>query len=177
MRRRIEMKRLSVVLAVLVLVSGSSAFAGQLAKGDWEFLFDFSYSKFSPDTGSDEKSTDITGRAGYLLTDAHEVGGVLEYGKDENGVSFDSTAFGAFYHYNFKAGTNMNPYVGAQYTFFGGDFGDFYESASGLTAGIKVYPWDNGGFNFGVLWENWSGEDFVEDADVTGLFGGVQLKY
>ncbi len=91
--------------------------------------------------------------------------------------ALDATAFGVFYNYNFKAGTNMHPYLGAEYNMYGGDAGDTFDNSYGLVAGLKFYPWDNAGMNFGLRWASWQGADDNEDATQSQIFGGILIKF
>lgn len=169
--------RRAIGVLLAILVCGSVAMADQLKKSDKELGFTFSYSDISPDQGDDLSTTVLDGFFGWLLTDHHEVGGLLTYTETEVGnASTDSSAFGVFYDYNFQAGTNLNPYVGGHYQTIGGDQGDFLDSRYGLRGGIKIYPWSNGGFNFGLSWDQFTGADNFGDADGTTLFGGVLIK-
>jgi len=165
------------VVALLMVGAAGSVQANQLEKGDKEINFNVSYTDISPDVGDSLKTTQIDGRFGYLLTHAHEVGFMLDYMKIEDGSSADASIYGVFYHYNFRAGETMNPYVGAQVYAFGGDLGDVYDTSYGLQAGIKVYPWDHAGFNFGLSWDTLNGKDAFGDGDQTKLFGGVLVKW
>jgi hypothetical protein len=172
------MRKLFVVLMVLAVVGGMAAYADTLKKGDKEATFRFSYSSISPDTGDDIKETILEGGMGYLITDAHEVGGLLSYSKyDVGSDSTDSNQIGVFYHYNFKAGDMMNPYLGVNVAMYGGDTGDMYDSSYGVEAGLKLYPWANAGFNFGVRWDNLMGANDIGDGTYTALFGGVLFKF
>lgn len=175
------MKKLLVSIGIVMLLVGTTsvAMADQLKKGDKEMLFSFSYEDLSFDGGGDLKTTDLSGAFGYLLTDANELGGTLLYSKVDagSGGSVDSTLLGIFYHYNFKAGTNLNPYIGGFYNFVSGDTGDVFDNVYGLELGIKVYPWSNGGFNFGVNYSQWTGADTNPDADGLRAFAGVLLKF
>ena len=184
------MRKALVILMVLCVVGGTAAFADQLKKGEMETSAMFSYSEVDPRMGIDKlKQTQLMGAFGYLLTDGHEVGGELTYMKEEQGnASIDSTLFGVFYNYNFKAGTNLNPYVGAQVGSIsgsgsGGDtsFSQPYSAYYGVQGGIKIYPWKNGGFNVGLRWDNWSGKTLngikFDDAKVLQLAAGILIKW
>ena len=174
------MRKVVVCLLAVLVCSWAVANAGQVAKGDKELAFSFSYVDFSfDDGGGDLKDMSLAARFGYLLTDTHEVGGVFSYLKHEETGSpdEDGTGFGAFYNYNFKAGTNMNPYLEAHYQVIGGDAGDVVDSQYGLAVGIKMYPWDNGGFRFGVSWDQLTGADSNPDGDGIVAFAGIQLKW
>ena len=173
------MTRKWILLAIAALVC-APAFADPLKKGQKEIDFTFSYDNLNPDgAAEDVKTTILTGSFGYMLTDGHEVGGFLAYNKLDAGDAgeTDSTQLGAFYHYNFHAGTNMNPYVGARISTISGDLGDIYDNSYGIVAGVKVWPWANGGFNFGVSWDQLMGADDFEDATNTSVFAGIGLKF
>lgn len=167
-------------VCALTLLVASPALADSLRKGQKEINFDFSYSKLEGDDSNQSlKTTLLTGMFGYMLTDGHEVGGILQYSKSEisGSASSDSTLFGAFYHYNFQAGPNINPYLGANLATIGGDLGDVFDTAYGIEGGVKVWPWSNGGFQFGVRYTKYQGADNFEDGTETALFGGVGIKF
>ena len=178
---RILVLVLSIATA-LAVVGGSSAYADSLKKGDKEFLFAFDYSDIKFDEGGgDIKTTILSGNFGYLITNGNEVGGLINYQKAEvtGEATSDATIFGVFYNYNFKAGTNMNPYVGVSYATIGGNYGDVFKDDIGARVGIKVYPWSNGGFNFGLGYDKLKGESSngVPDAKTTSAFAGINLKF
>jgi len=119
---------------------------------------------------------------GFMLTDQHEVGGRLSWFKSEFDSStvnsdVDGNAIGAFYHFNFGMEGSMTPFVGAFYTIVGGDLGDIIDSDYGIEGGVKVYPWENGGFVFKAVWDQFTGSDNNPDGDGLGLFAGVGLKW
>lgn len=174
------MTRKWMLVAAVAALAFAPAFADPLKKGEKEIDFTFSYDNLNPDgTGDDLKTTILTGSFGYMLTDGHEVGGQLSYSKLDAGDAgdTDSTQLGAFYHYNFRAGTGMNPYVGARVFTISGDLGDIYSNGYGLVGGIKVWPWANAGFNFGVSWDQLMGDGDFEDATQTSLFAGIGIKF
>lgn len=173
------MRKLTVVF-IAIFACGLVTHADQLAKGDNELNFTFSYSDVSVDGGGgDSKSADLSGSWGYLLTNHHEIGGILMYSKldIDSGPDTDSNAIGAFYDFNFQAGESTNPYVGAHYLMVGGDAGDMVDNQYGLRAGVKVYPWMNGGFNFGLQFDKFTGADSFPDGDSVSLFGGILVKW
>lgn len=174
------MTRKWTLLAIAALVC-APALADPLKKGEKEVDFTFSYDNLDPDgEGSDElKTTIITGSFGWMLTDTQEVGGFLAYNKLDAGDAgdTDSTQLGAFYHFNFRAGTNMNPYIGARISTISGDLGDIYDTSYGFVGGIKVWPWANAGFNFGVAWDELMGSDDFEDATDLSMFAGIGIKF
>ena len=164
------------ILTLILVIGSGTALAGQLAKGESEVSAGFIFSDSS--SGDDDLQTiDLSLGWGRMLTDAHEVGGFLGYQKADDGdFSLDGGSLGAFYNYNFAAGTNMNPYLGVNVSTF---FGDLFEAANfgyGVEAGIKVWPWDNGGFNFGIGWESID-TDFDSTVDTLSAFMGIRLKY
>jgi hypothetical protein len=160
------------------LLFATSAFADQLEKGDTEINFAFTFQQQDiDDSDLDPELTSLSGSFGYLLTDAHELGAILGYTdlKIEN-ESTDLFSFGAFYHYNFRAAENLNPYVGAQIATVTGDDA-VSDSSYGLTAGVKMYPWENGGFNFGVSYDQFAGDGDNPDSNTINVFAGVLIKF
>ncbi len=174
------MKRIILTVSVLMLIvviGSGTALAGQLAQGESEVTAGFSFEDVSSD-GGDSQTIDLSLGWGRMLTDAHEVGGMLGYSKldfDSEG-SVDGGTLGAFYNYNFAAGTNMNPYLGVNVATFFGDLSDFYNFGYGVEAGIKVWPWDNGGFTFGIGWDS-TDTEFDSTDDTLSAFMGIRLKY
>jgi hypothetical protein len=174
--RRSNWGRAAITAAAMLLAPW--AHAGFLAEGEMELAFSFAYSDLSVDGGPSATNVVLTGRFGFLLTDTHELGIVLDYAdlEDFSGPRGDEIGTGAFYHFNFQAGADMNPYVGGFYTFIGGDAGDVWDTSYGLEAGVKLFPWDSGGFNFGVRWSQLTG-DAPADASGIDAFAGIQLKW
>ncbi len=173
------MRKVLVMLTVLAMVGGMAAYADTLKKGDKEMNFNFSYAKISPDEGDDITLSQFAGAMGYLITDGNEVGLQFAYQKQDygGGDSSDSNTISAFYHYNFKAGETMNPYLGVLATTYGGDMGDSIDMSYGIQGGVKVYPWSNAGFNFGVQYEQLMGANDGGDATNVAAFGGVLIKF
>ena len=56
------------------------------------------------------------------------------------------TTLGVFYHFNFNLGGATTPFPGAFYSTIGGDEGDIVDSSYGIEGGVKIHPWENGGF-------------------------------
>lgn len=167
-------KKTLIVLSVLLLAGSSVAGADQLKKGDVEFQFRFSYSDLDFDgPGGDSETTEVLGILGYMLTDHHEVGAGVGYAKLD---SSDSVEFGASYSYNFRAGTNLNPYLSALILGFGGDLGDVFDVGYAAELGVKVYPWSHGGMLFGVTYRELTGSSGVPDATHIIAFAGLTLK-
>lgn len=169
------MKRLLTVAAIVVLGGGTVAMADALRKGDSELSLDLSYVEVDRDDGGKVEEMDLSGRYGRMLSDAHEIGVELFYSQEGQ---FDGTGGGVFYDYNFTAGANLNPYVGATYVpLLEGDIGDIYDSAYGLRLGVKVWPYDHAGAAFGVshFWLQGSGPG--PDADQLSLFGSLRIKF
>lgn len=170
--------RIAAILCALLALPPAAS-AGVLEPGEKEVDFAFSYNDVNPDgAGSSVKTTALAGSFGYMLTEGHEVGGRLAYRKVEVGnADADSTQFGAFYHYNFRGGEMLNPYLGGSVTVFSGDLGDLYDNAAGVEGGVKVWPWANAGFRFGLSYEELFGSGDSDDASSLTLFGGVGIKF
>ena len=83
----------------------------QLEKGEKELAVGFIYSDQSFDGGGDLTQINVEFGIGFMLNDHHEVGGAVGYiSIDEDDFdTFDSGTVTGFYHYNFSAGSNMNP--------------------------------------------------------------------
>ena len=172
----------NVILAALVLVAAMPVSAA-LKDGEKELTGSFSYRTRDFDD-SDFETTDaqLNVDLGFLLTDNHEVGGRISWFKSEvesggESLDADGNAIGAFYHFNFGMEGSMTPFVGAFYTIVGGDLGDTLDSDYGIEGGLKIYPWDNGGFIVKAVWDQFTGADDFPDGDGLGLFAGVGLKW
>ncbi len=180
---------------VLVLVCCLAAFgvvaAGGLEEGDSEVTLRGSYS--DTDFGSEggfnfgsTEETDFSMSWGRLISGGHEFGLLVGYVKQdvEGGDLFadessDGTRFGGFYNYNFSTGSDtMTPYVGAFVATLGGDLGDAYDLSYGAELGVKIYPWEHGGFSAGLGYtELKSDAQGLPDADAISLGFGILLKY
>ena len=175
------MKRSRIVvlfaLALLVALPASA----DLTKGEKEVTASFSYSTQDFDDSDVELTDmDLDVDFGYLLTERHEIGGRLAWSKTEvepGGLDFDSTAFGVFYHFNFNLGGATTPFVGAFWTTIGGDEGDIVDSDYGIEGGVKIYPWENGGFIVKAVWDQFTGANDNPDGDGLGLFAGIGLRW
>lgn len=168
--------RVCAILIVVVLSHAPAALADYLEKGDRELSFSLSFSDLDFDASSvgDSDSTELTATFGYLLTDHHEVGvGAAVF--EGNGSS--SSILVLFYSYNFRAAANVNPYIGGQFLAYNGDIGDLFDTAYGLVAGIKVFPWSHGGFFFGVSYREIQGASSVLDATELNAFSGLRVKF
>ena len=171
-----------VIPAALALIAWMPSSAA-LEKGEKELNATFSYDNLDADDDTELTTTTVIVDFGYLLTSMHEIGGRFSYFKQELKDPFfgedssDSTEIGAFYHLNFGMEGMTTPFVGAFYTAISGDLGDVLDSRLGLEGGVKVYPWENGGFILKGVWSQLSGADDNPDADGLGLFAGVGLKW
>jgi hypothetical protein len=181
--------RISAVATVIALATIPIA-AGPLTKGDKETSFRLSFAKveFGSAEGFDLGSTetlDASFSYGWLLSDSHEIGGLVAYNKQDydGGDLFedqktDGSAFGVFYNYNFKTQGNLAPFVGVSASVLGGDVGDLYDWEYDLLAGIKLYPFEHAGVVFEVSYGMLqSSEDGLPDGDGLALGVGLLLKY
>lgn len=167
-------KTLSAV-AMLLLAAFSAVEADQLEKGDTELQFRFSYNQIDFDgPGGSAETTEVLGLFGYMLTDHHEIGAGLAYAAFD---SFDVVEYGVSYHYNFRAGANLNPYLGAFVLGFGGDRGDVFDLGYAAEVGVKVYPWSHGGMVFGLAYRELEGAGGAPNATNVISFGGLSLKF
>ena len=168
------MKRLSILTAVLLLTA-TSAMADTRQKGDTELSLDLSYTNVDRENRDDnDEEARVSLRYGRMLTDAHEFGGEFFYNKEND---FYGTGLGVFYHYNFRAGDNLNPFLGANFVFLAGELGDIYETAYGLFAGVKVFPFEHAGFAFGTSYHWLQGKGPLADAAQVSLFGSLSVKF
>lgn len=170
-----EMKRVFAVAAIVILAGSAAAVADTLHRGDSELSLDLSYVEVDRDDGGRVEEADLSGRYGRMLSDAHEIGVELFYSKEGG---FEGIGAGVLYDYNFVAGDNLNPFVGATYApLLEGDLGDIYDSAYGLRLGVKAWPFDHAGAAFGVshFWLQGSGSGV--DAEQLSLFGSLRLKF
>lgn len=169
---------------ILVLFTTTLATAGQLQKGDNEVAFRFSFTDV--DLGSnqgDVTNFDLAIGYGSLLTDNHELGVSAGYTKTEiNGPGVDSDVdggrWGVFYNLNFGSQGNITPYIGFDFRVFGGDLGDIFEYGYGVEAGIKVYPFDHGGFTAGLAYSKQEpSRSSQPSANTLSIGVGLALKY
>ena len=164
-----------VLFWALLLATASIGAADQLVEGDVELQFRFTHSNFDFDgSGGSTDFTEVVGIIEYMLTDHHEIGGGVAYAEVDGS---DSLEFGGNYTYNFRAGTDLNPYLAVQIVGFGGDRGDLFDIGYGAEAGLKVYPWAHAGALFGLNYRELIGSDGVPAATNLNLFGGVILKF
>lgn len=117
---------------------------------------------------------------GRYLTDMHEIGLTASYMEvDIDEVdSVDGTTLGVFYNLNFDNGGTMVPYLGVDVATIGGDLGDAYDLSYGVSAGLKLYPYENAGINIAISYQKLKGaEDFIDDADGTAINVGLMLRF
>jgi hypothetical protein len=119
---------------------------------------------------------------GRYLTPMHEIGvtgSYIELDADDLGVgSVDGTQLGAFYHLNFEASDTLVPYLGVNVATIGGDLGDLYDIAYGLSGGLKLYPYEHVGIHCSVTYQQLQGaEDFIDDADATAINVGLAVRF
>ena len=167
------MRKLVVLTAILVAVPTATAMAQGLEKGDTEIGVSLSFINVNRG-GSSNESARLAVEYGRMLTDRHEIGGVLIYTKQNE---FDAPRFGAFYHYNFSARGNLTPFLGGQVTYIGGDLGNTYDFALGAFAGVKVYPFEHAGFQTGLRYDRIEGDGPSPDATELALFGSLRIKF
>ncbi len=113
-----------------------------------------------------------------MITKGNELGFSLNYSKVDNDlVSVDGMGIGLWYNYNFRAGDMFNPYLGANYIFYTGDIGDIFDSSYGVQGGVKIWPWENAGMNFGMRYQWNTGAGDMAGRDPVHLFAGVLIKF
>ena len=168
--------------AALALVAWTPSSAA-LQKGEKELTGTVSYDSLDFDDDSKLTTTTLNVDFGYLLTARHEIGGRLFYSKVDTEIppfvdeSFDSTELGVFYHFNFGMEGATTPFLGAFYNTISGDLGDELDSRLGIEGGVKIYPWENGGFIIKGVWSQLTGANDGPDADGLGLFAGIGLRW
>jgi len=117
---------------------------------------------------------------GRYVTAMHEfglTGSYIDLEVDDLG-SVDGTTLGVFYNLNFDTEGTMVPYLGVGVDTIGGDLGDAYDLGYGVSAGLKMYPYENAGINIAVSYQKLQGaEDFIEDADGTAVTVGLMLRF
>jgi hypothetical protein len=168
-------QRLSVVAAVLVLCGGVSH-AVEFADGAKELVLDFSY----VDTDDVGKSTDLSGALGFFVPPHNEVGPVLSYFKSDPdvGSSFDATALGGFYRFNFGTGSeHLSPFVGGSVLWIGGDAGDFFDYETRVEVGTRVMAGKRGAIAIGLFYDKLYGATGVSDQDSVGLSAGLSIFF
>jgi hypothetical protein len=128
----------------------------------------------------DTTTTMIDLSYGRYLTNMHEVGLTVSYMELEvdDVDSVDGTTLGVFYNLNFDNGGTMVPYLGVDLATIGGDLGDAYDLSYGVSAGLKLYPYENAGINVAISYQKLQGaEDFIDDADGTAINVGLMLRF
>jgi hypothetical protein len=167
-------KNVLVALATLPLVAFSSI-STAADKGVNEVAGSLSY------TDVEDVSTTMLGLSyGRYLTPMHEFGLNASYTKVDvdDFDNVDGMTVGPFYHLNFDQGGNIVPYVGVSVAYIGGDLGDAYDYSYGLSAGLKVYPYEHVGIVMGVGYQNLVGaEDWIDDADAVAVNVGLALRF
>ncbi len=164
-----------VVITVTMMLFCGQAVADQFEKGTYELQFDFAL--VDTDVGS---TVEFVTSVGYLLTRNHQVGPLLSYTRDDpdDAATVDGFGLGAFYNYNFVTiADQLIPYVGAELQFFGGDFGDQYDTGLQLYGGIRVMPNKHAAVNVKLFFDQKSGSGDVEDLDSTGIAAGLSIFF
>lgn len=167
-------KNVLVTLAALPLVAFSSL-AAAADKGVNEVAGSLTYADIE-----DVSTTMLALSYGRYLTPMHELGVNVSYEKLEldDVDSTDGTTLGGFYHMNFDQGGNLVPFIGVSVNYIAGDLGDFYDYSYGLSAGLKVYPYEHAGIVMGVGYQNLVGaEDWIDDADALSVNVGLALRF
>lgn len=127
---------LAAMAVAVTLVGSSRADAAELQRGQREAVFSFNLQDANWGTG-----IVLSGRAGYLLTNRHEAGPLVNiiWSKPTDGGSFLGGNLGAFYRYNLPIPrSTLIPYAGASAW---GAFGDLRNSSdfgAGVDAGVRV---------------------------------------
>lgn len=153
--------------------------AADKADGRNEISGMISYADIDYGSGVDSQETDIRLSYGRYLTDMHEIGVSAGYFKQEiEDVSADGGTLGAFYALNFPTSGPLTPYVGVNAAFITGDLGDLYDFQYGASAGLKIYPFTNGGFSVGLAYQKLTAaEDYIDDADGFSVAMGLLLRF
>lgn len=168
------MSKVVSVMFLVILASASLSFAQHLEKGDKELAFRLRYTNLDFDHLDNTETAEVRLTFAYMLTNHHEILGFVGYLMID---SFDDVNFGASYHYNFRAGDNLNPYVAPLVVKFAGDTEDTFDWGYGVEVGVKVYPWSHGGFLFGLNYVDFQGEIPLLDATQFNMFGGLTVKF
>jgi hypothetical protein len=167
-------KNVLVTLAALPLVAFSSISAAA-DKGVNEVAGSLAY------TDIEDVSTTMLGLSyGRYLTPMHELGVSVSYEKVEmeDVGNVDGTTLGGFYHLNFDQGGDLVPFLGVSVAYIAGDLGDAYEYSYGVSAGLKVYPYEHAGIVMGVGYQNLVGaENWIDDADAVSVNVGLALRF
>lgn len=168
-------RKTMIATLVSLLAAVSAAQADHLQKGDREIAFRFSYVNFDFEgPGGDVEVAQLDLSFGYMLTDHHEVFGILGWLATEG---YEELALGGAYTYNFRAGRDLNPYLAVRFFTFEGDVGDIFDYSYGAEAGVKLYPWSHGGFIFGLGYRKMIGADGGQDRTDFAGFSGLIVKF
>lgn len=117
---------------------------------------------------------------GRYLTQMHELGINVAYMRVEiSGLgSVDGTEIGPFYHLNFPTDGNAVPFIGINANWIGGDLNDAYDYSYGVSAGVKVYPYEHAGLVFSVAYQRMNGaQSYINDANGTSANIGVVIRF
>lgn len=165
------------LIQILAPVAVSSLLAFPVAAADRgvnEMAGTFSYSDIE-----DTTTTTLELSYGRYLTPMHEVGLTGAYAKTEVGnESIDGTQLGVFYNLNFDMYETLVPYLGVDLVTLGGDAGDLYDLGYGVSAGLKLYPYEHVGVLMSISYLSLQGaEDWIEDANGTNVNVGLSVRF
>ncbi|NWF99663.1 MAG: hypothetical protein HXY19_01805 [Thermoanaerobaculaceae bacterium] len=160
----------AVLFVLLAVVASQEVVAAELDKGAKEL----NLSLLLQDTSDAGFYFNGTGRVGYLVTTAHEVGTLfsLLYVRPDGQGTIKAGSIGAFYRYNFATThATVLPFLGvAAYTYFG-DLRDSVDWGWQTESGLRVLVTQRASINTTVFWKR----EYISSPWVTGdrVFGAT----
>ena len=172
------MRKLFVVCAAALVLGfvAAPAVADEIEKGSKELTLEFAYT--DTDDWGTEISLDVS--LGYMLTEVHEVGGIVDWTNTDPdaGDSQSGGTIGGFYRYNLGIDADMLvPYAGAKAVLALGDFSDYYDFGAGVELGTRVMPSEHASINVELFYEKLFGTDIFDDKDSFGLAAGISIFF
>jgi len=174
----VRVVRVLVMMLAIGLAFGAAS-AAEIADGAKELAFGFSY----VDTADVGTSLDLSGRLGWFLTPANELGVVASYfdvsldGPGSTGDT-DGGAGGIFYRYNFRTGGDLLvPFVGAQMLWPIGDLSDVIDYSLGLELGTRFMVGDSASVNLAAFYQEDYGASGFSDTESLGILAGISIFF
>lgn len=165
------------VIGTALMPAANVVSAADLRRNDVELGFSL---RASDDDRDDAQEIDLEARFGWMLTNTHEVGIVVDWtyvDTDAGSNDFSGGNAGIFYTYNFATlSLSTVPFVGIQTLAPIGDSGDTDDWSWKTNLGMRFLPTTYTSFNTSLFYEQTYTDD-NSDPDEYGIEAGISFFF